>query len=225
MTAEGTSCILTAPGGAVTLELWGTDGHENLNGKHVKDFASTRRTYLLPGDAIFTFNLAKKLPTDAGPTIQTISIHDADQSHRINLHTNSIESSSFSARVGEASEADGETARVWDTGAGVYMENIYTESRPGQRPASPPAGHPARPHLRAVPAQPRRRLFRRYPPRSHLMAEGEKGGKWKIDGRAVGRKPVASAQDTPCPPADDPAAGRARLSRECRRGDGLRRVR
>ncbi len=130
MTAEGTSCILTAPGGAVTLELWGTNGHENLNGQHVKDVATTRRTYLLPGDAIFTFNLAKKLPTDAGPTIQTISIHDADQSHRINLHTNSIESSSFSARVGEASEADGETARVWDTGAGVYRENIYTESVP-----------------------------------------------------------------------------------------------
>ena len=126
--AEGTDCTISAPGNPGILLIWGPNGHENLQGKQIKDCATDRRTILLPGDTMVTFFLAKKLPSDAGPTIQTVSIYDDDQSHRINLHTVSIESSSTLTRAGEATEPDGETARIWDTGAGFYLENIYTES-------------------------------------------------------------------------------------------------
>lgn len=125
------SVIVTAPNSRDKIELWGdANVHENLNGKHIKDWFSDYRTVIIPGDASVTTTRANN-PAISKITIKTVSIYDADQSHRIDLHSGTVTLSQLQPRIGEAAEPDGETCRFWDAGNGAYLENIYT-----QEPAS-----------------------------------------------------------------------------------------
>lgn len=124
---QATTFTLTDPSGKHTWQAWG-DGnvHENLNGKHLKDWFSTTRTILIPGDGMITMTSAFNT-TLGSNTIKTISIYDADQSHRLDMHLGTVLMSELRTRLGEAAEPDGETCRFWDTGNGSYLENIYTQ--------------------------------------------------------------------------------------------------
>jgi hypothetical protein len=121
------SVVILAPNGRDHLEYWG-DGNvrENLNGKHIKDWFSEHRTVLIPGEGMVTLTRAKN-PATSKVTIKTVSIYDADQTHRIDLHSGVVIFSQQQPRVGEAAEPDGETCRFWDTGNGAFLENIYTQ--------------------------------------------------------------------------------------------------
>lgn len=133
---NGSTLTIHTPDLKAKWECWGDKVHENLNGKHIKDWEGRRRTILLPGDTTITMTSAEQTP--GGPiTLQTISLYDAGQSHRINAQTKTVEMSVLLSRVGEAAEPDGETMRIWHLGAGrYYTENIYVEE--AVNPAPPP---------------------------------------------------------------------------------------
>ncbi|MBL9173695.1 MAG: hypothetical protein JNL10_09190 [Verrucomicrobiales bacterium] len=121
------SVVIFAPNGREKLENWG-DGnvHENLNGKHLKDWFSDSRTVIIPGEGMVTLTRGRN-PATSKVTIQTVSIYDADQTHRIDMHSGTVTLSRLQPRVGEAAEPDGETCRFWDAGNGAFLENIYTQ--------------------------------------------------------------------------------------------------
>ena len=115
------------PSGKNVLKHWG-DPHENLNGKHLKDWQGKQRTVVL-GDG------TKITMTANGPKGVTLntSIYDGRQNVQINNKKNRIEHHSFNAldtRFRELSQYDGETAlfRTNSNGAGVY-NNIYNEDK------------------------------------------------------------------------------------------------
>lgn len=129
---RGSEIVITAPDLKNKWECWGEGLHENLNGKHVKDWTGRRRTILLPGDTLITLTSGEKLAGSGKFTLQSVSIYDADQSHRVNTHNNTVEMSLLGTRVGEAAEPDGETMRFWHLGGGRYYgENIYTQEAAG----------------------------------------------------------------------------------------------
>jgi hypothetical protein len=115
----------------VKWEIWG-DPHENLNGKHVKDWEGRRRTLLLDDGT--------KITMDAnGPdsVVQTTSIYDGAQSHEIGNTGNKIRHSCVNAQTAakrDAEESDGETAYLVvlrspaSVAGGLLVENIYTET-------------------------------------------------------------------------------------------------
>lgn len=112
-------------------EIWG-DPHENLNGKHIKDWEGRRRTLLLDDGT--------KMTMDAeGPqrVVLTTSIYDGAQSHEIGNLGNEIRHSCVNAQTAtqcEAMELDGETAHLVilrspaSVAGGLFVENIYTET-------------------------------------------------------------------------------------------------
>ena len=120
------------PWGMNKVEHWG-DPHENLNGKHIKDWAGmagwdgTRRTILIDGGAKVTME-------STGPQglVLLTSIYDSDQNVQIDNTTNSIlhhgiDSADTAAR--DAAQYDGETARFTvdaPTAIAVY-DNVYNE--------------------------------------------------------------------------------------------------
>lgn len=117
---------VTSPDGLGTYQYWG-HSHENLNGKHLKDWLGTHRTMILPGGAMIT------LVAD-GPqgVVESVSIYDVDQTHKIDTTNNSITMSLMAVRVGESAEPDGETMRIWHIGNGrYYAENIYHQEASG----------------------------------------------------------------------------------------------
>ena len=128
--SNATTLTISSPAGP-KYELWGAGGHENLRGKHLKDMLGTRRSILLPGDTMVTVTLTTQAMTYPAGTIHLISIYDGDQSHRLNIQTGAVEMSATATRAGEAAEADGETGRIWDTGAGLFFENLYDKPNPG----------------------------------------------------------------------------------------------
>lgn len=127
---DGHTITLTRSG-RFTWQVWG-DPHENLNGKHIKDWLDTRRTLLLDDGVKVTMD-------SYGPfnVVHTTSIYDGEQSHQISNLDNVVRHSCVNAAVArarDAEEADGETAylsnlRGPSTSIGyVYVENVYTES-------------------------------------------------------------------------------------------------
>lgn len=114
------------------VEHWG-DPHENLNGKHIKDWAGmagwdgARRTMLMNGGAKVTME-------SAGPQGVTLltSIYDGQQNLQIDNTTNAILHHGFDAvdtAAREAAQYDGETARFTiDTATGMAEhKNVYNE--------------------------------------------------------------------------------------------------
>lgn len=127
MMNDGSTFTLTDSTGTITYQAWG-DGniHENLNGKHLKDWFGSTRTIVIPGDTMFTLTSAYD-PALNRTTLKTISIYDADQSHRIDAQAKVVLMSELLTRLGETAEADGETSRFWNTGTGGFLETIYTQ--------------------------------------------------------------------------------------------------
>ena len=114
---------ITSSDGKSTYQHWGHP-HENLNGKHLKDWLGTYRTMLLPGDVMITMKA-----TGPQGVIEALSIYDADQTHKIDTTNNTVTLSTLHVRVGEASEPDGEAMRFFHIGSGrYYTENIYTQN-------------------------------------------------------------------------------------------------
>lgn len=122
--------ITVTRSGRFTWQVWG-DPHENLNGKHIKDWNGTRRTLLLDDGTKITMS------TD-GPhgLVQVTSLYDGAQSHEIGNVGNMIRHSCVNAQEAlarDAAEADGETARLVNlkgpamVNGYLYVENVYTE--------------------------------------------------------------------------------------------------
>ena len=111
-----------------TVEVWG-DPHENLNGKHIKDWLDPglRRTFLLPGDLKITMSAD-------GPqrVVHTTSIYDGGQCFEIDNNTNTLRHRCADAAESaqrEADETDGETAEITvsvETDV-LSFTNIYDE--------------------------------------------------------------------------------------------------
>lgn len=124
---DQSTITVTDPTGIATYQHWGHP-HENLNGKHVKDWLTTKRTMVLPGGVRLTM-------TADGPhgVVNAVSIYDVDQTHKIDTTDNSVTMSVPRVRVGEAAEPDGETMRFWHIGKGrYYAENIYLQETVGE---------------------------------------------------------------------------------------------
>lgn len=115
-----------------SYQSWG-DPHENLNGKHIKDWGGlagwdgSRRTILIDGGAKVTMD-------SAGPTsvVRLTSIYDGQQNMQIDNATNTIlhqgiDAADTTAR--EAAQYDGETARFTvDTVTGIALfDNVSNE--------------------------------------------------------------------------------------------------
>lgn len=109
-----------------TVEHWG-DPHENLNGKHIKDWEIDRRTLLLGDGTRITMHAS-------GPqmVVDTMSIYDGHNNVQIDNAGNTITHASRSladTRCREGEQHDGETARfVTDTVTGkARYDQVYTE--------------------------------------------------------------------------------------------------
>jgi len=115
------------PSGKNTLKHWG-DPHENLNGKHLKDWQKKQRTVVL-GDGT---KITMRADGPKGVTLNT-SIYDGNQNVQIDNKKNEITHHSFNpydTMYREMNQWDGETAlfRTDRHGAGVY-NNIYMEDQ------------------------------------------------------------------------------------------------
>lgn len=118
---------ITDPNGKNVLKHWG-DPHENLNGKHLKDWEGKQRSIVL-GDG------TKITMTADGPhgVTRNTSIYDGRQNVQINNDKNQIKHHSFNpwdTAMREARQYDGETSifRTNRNGAAIY-NNIYTEDK------------------------------------------------------------------------------------------------
>ena len=129
-----TATRIVGGNGSFTWQVWG-DPHENLNGKHIKDWNGKRRTLLLDDGARITMHAD-------GPhhVVHTTSIYDGPESHEIGNHTNELRHSCVNTTVAqqrEAQEADGETAylavvRSPDSAVGALMGiNLYDQADVG----------------------------------------------------------------------------------------------
>ncbi|WP_414902616.1 hypothetical protein ACMT1E_05150 [Sphingomonas flavalba] len=116
---------------SATWQVWG-DPHENLNGKHIKDWDGSRRTLLLDDGTKITMHAD-------GPhhVVHTTSIYDGAQSHEIGNFGNLIRHSCVNAATAaarERQEADGETAHLVNlrgpaaASGSLLVKNVYTET-------------------------------------------------------------------------------------------------
>ncbi len=122
------------------IQLWGDRisstvnfEHENLNGKHIKDWQAGRRSIIFPDGAKIT------LSNEAGyrSPSKSISIYDGSEVHRFNTTCAVLEYSSGTARdiarrLDEL-EADGETGAFELTDTGLLFFNMYDEKSPGNK--------------------------------------------------------------------------------------------
>lgn len=140
---------VTRVGDFFTWQVWG-DPHENLNGKHIKDWLDPglRRTLLLQDGTKITMHAD-------GPdrVVHTTSIYDGPESHEIGNTANEVRHSCVDGAVAlqrEAQEPDGETAvlSVLRTGhsliGAMFVANVYDEQPAG-------AGEPHTLHFSAQP--------------------------------------------------------------------------
>lgn len=115
-----------------SVQHWG-DPHENLNGKHIKDWGGmdgwddSHRTILLDGGAKVTME-----STGAHGVVLLTSIYDGPQNVQIDNSTNTLLHHSMDPAdtvAREAAQHDGETARFRvDTSTGVaWYDNIHNE--------------------------------------------------------------------------------------------------
>lgn len=136
----GWTITIIQPNAQVKIENWGSTpptnlgpgaamGHENLNGKHIKDWMTQRRTNILPDGTVITLD-------GVGPTTGRVSIYDVDQTHRLanTLGEATVVWSCLHGMFGEAEEADGETSRLRTDGEGWIWELIHDQAGPDGNP-------------------------------------------------------------------------------------------
>ncbi len=108
------------------VEYWG-DPHENLNGKHIKDWLTSRRSLLLGDGTLITLH-------GEGPqgVINQFTVYDGPHVRTIENATETITYSSDNladATALEAAEADGETAQVVELEDQVtHYDNVYSQA-------------------------------------------------------------------------------------------------
>ncbi len=116
------------------LEFWGdlsgqpgvpSFGHENMNGKHIKDRIGNQRTIHTLDGAIITLN--------ASPNLGRISIYDHDQTHRLERVGTSLAVSRSCAHAffEEELEPDGEASGFVIDGEGYWWKNLYDQGVTG----------------------------------------------------------------------------------------------
>lgn len=112
-------------------EVWG-DPHENLNGKHIKDWEGKRRTLVLDDGTKITMDAE-----GAQSVVHTTSIYDGAQSHVVGNVGNLLRHSCVHAQTTvkrDADEFDGEAAHLVilrspaSVAGSLFVENIYTET-------------------------------------------------------------------------------------------------
>lgn len=121
------------------LELWGivssgdlSGNHENLNGKHIKDRLTNKRSFILPGGTKITMHV-KDL---SYAVLTAVSIYDGAEGHHINATCHIIEYSGTNATITQqldSRQADGETAAIEISDNGLLFVNIYNEDSPGNK--------------------------------------------------------------------------------------------
>lgn len=129
-----------------TIQFWGSDGtdnsyayagHENLNGKHIKDRFGINRTILHPNGLKITLVSTGTFPYIAGEDYFTAAtIYDGGIVHHIDLVANNIEYSGNNQYVADnidANEADGETSTYETVDEMLNFYNIYTENELGSK--------------------------------------------------------------------------------------------
>lgn len=121
---------IVEPAGHNKLQNWGYDNntwhaHENINGKHVKDFVGFQRTHILSDSSKITIN------GRLTPQTSQITLYDNDQTHRFIIHqTNDTYEMVWSCGLpmfGDTEEHDGETSRLYYDDVGMLWYNIYQE--------------------------------------------------------------------------------------------------
>lgn len=124
---NGDKVTMTSPDGKQTVQQWG-DPHENVNGKHVKDWETKQRTICLPDGTKVTMSAPA-----ANGVVEHTSIYDGDQNVQIANGNNEIQSRSFDprdTRTREAYQYDGETARIdYNNKGGIDYYNTYTQDQ------------------------------------------------------------------------------------------------
>lgn len=130
---DGDTVTITNPTATDKVECWGESTelavqHENLNGKHIKDWkeeSGGRRTFLLPDGTTLTLRTCPAF----GPAF--LSIYDGAHTRRVAMASNEVLFSSDDASVAatlEASEADGEAARLFtNENDGMSYENVHLQ--------------------------------------------------------------------------------------------------
>jgi hypothetical protein len=121
------------------LELWGivesgelSGNHENLNGKHLKDRLSNKRSIVLPEGTKITMHAQDIYYS----RLTMVSIYDGAQVHHINAICGILEYSNNDAAIAKElddRQADGETAAFEMTEDGIILVNIYNENSPGNK--------------------------------------------------------------------------------------------
>jgi hypothetical protein len=131
---DQSAIVITAPTATPnTVEFWGTasgrlaGSHENVNGKHVKDWVDRIRTVRLPSGALVTM-------TEAAPVspLTTVSFYENGQSHTIDASTMSLTHSCAGdaavAASRDSAEPDGEAASVSIiANGGIAYTDQYTQ--------------------------------------------------------------------------------------------------
>lgn len=125
VTVNGHDITVTDPSGKNEHKTWG-DPHENLNGKHIKDWQGKQRSIVL-GDG------TKITMTADGPqgVTETTSIYDGRQNVQITNRGNKVTNHSYDpydTMFREMSQYDGETAlfRTGYNGVATF-DNIYQQ--------------------------------------------------------------------------------------------------
>jgi hypothetical protein len=125
VTIDHTTITFTGPSGLNRVETWG-DPHENLNGKHIKDWLTRRRTILLPGGAIVTMRATGKQGV-----VDLVNVYDGPHAREIDNATHTVTSQTddpLETAALEAAEHDGETARITELSDDrVSFDNEYTQ--------------------------------------------------------------------------------------------------
>lgn len=120
------------------LQFWGSidkngkkvygGNHENLNGKHIEDRESNRRSLIFPDGAKITM-------IAIGYELLSVTIYDGQECHHINTACNNmLEYSSATSTITQQlddAEPDGETGTFEITATGLLFYNIYTETTLG----------------------------------------------------------------------------------------------
>tara|TARA_R110002049_G_scaffold97098_3_gene236956 strand:- start:8923 stop:9609 length:687 start_codon:yes stop_codon:yes gene_type:complete len=112
------------------IEFWGIT-QENLNGKHIKDFSSNRRSLIFPDGTKITL-----VNSNLGDSRISISIYDGNVYHQINYGSKKLEYSAVNspnAQELDDMQADGETCKFEFTETSVLFLNIYTEDVVGEK--------------------------------------------------------------------------------------------
>lgn len=121
------------------LELWGvletgelSGNHENLNGKHLKDRLTNKRSIILPGGTKITMHVKGSFYSQ----LTMVSIYDGAAAHHINALCGVLEYSGSNIAISQQldnQQADGETASFEISDNGLLFVNIYNEDSPGNK--------------------------------------------------------------------------------------------